>query len=299
MTERLHGIIPAMVTPMDNSGNPDEAGIRRLTDYLIAGGVSALFPCGSTGEGPRLLDEQWAQGLSWVVSQSAGRVPILAPISDLGTERVLHRAAIATDLGVDALVSTLPFYYPTMGLEAMRFFETVADSVSLPLYIYNLPQRTQGTITLDEFLQLAAHPNIYGVKDSAVDVILHFGLIHSVREQGLDFVVLNGSEFFLGASVTMGGDGGLLGIATVAPRLCVDLYEAAARGDIPEVRRLQAQVSDVTTIFFTRPGSPLAAIKRALEMLGLCGPGVSHPFASTTPEQDDDIRAILERNALL
>lgn len=297
MNGKLRGIIPALATPLTAAGKPDEAGLRRLVQFQLAGGVAGFFPCGSTGEGPMLPEEDWAQVIRIVCEESAGKVPVLAHIAEAGTERVIERARRAVDLGAQAVVSTLPYYYVHAGQEAIRFFTAVAEASPLPLFVYNVPQRTQVPLSADLLIELSDHPNILGVKDSAVDPILHFELIHQLRNT--EFTVLNGSEFFLGASVMMGGDGGLLGICNLIPKLCVELYEAAARGDIPAVRSLQPQVSDVTTVFFTKGGSPLSALKKALELMGLCQGHTSHPFLPTTPEQDVAIRSILERNGLL
>jgi 2-dehydro-3-deoxy-D-pentonate aldolase len=297
MPEKLRGIIPALATPVLEDGTPDEPSLRKLVRYQLEGGVSGFFVCGSTGEGPMLTDEGWRAVHSAVIDEVGGRVPILANVADTGTRRAIERAQQAADLGADAVVATLPFYYVHAGQEAVRFFTELADHSPLPLYIYNVPQRTGFSLPADMLVALADHPNIHGVKDSAVDPILHFELID--RLHSTDFTVLNGSEFFVGASVMMGGDGGLLGICNLCPKLCVDLYDAAVQGDIPAVRRIQPQVSDVTKVFFTTPGSAISALKKAMELLGLSGPWSSHPFTPTTPEQDASIRKILERNGLL
>lgn len=297
MPEKLRGILPALATPLLEDGSPDEASIRKLVRHQLDNGVAGFFPCGSTGEGPMLTDEAWRTVIGVVVSEVAGQVPVLANVADTGTERTIQRARQAAELGADAVVTTLPFYYVHAGPEARGFFTEVANAAPVPLFIYNVPQRTGYSLPADMLVELADHPNTHGVKDSAVDPILHFELIDRLRTT--DFTVLNGSEFFLGASVIMGGDGGLLGICNVCPALCVELYEAAAQGDIPAIRRLQPIVSDITKIFFTQPGSPLSGLKKAMEMLGLCGPWTSHPFVPTTTEQDAVIRSILERNGLL
>ena len=297
MPEKLKGIIPALATPLLEDGRPDEAGVRKLTQFQLDGGVSGFFVGGSTGEGPILRDEDWRQVHEWVIDQVAGKVPILAHCADVGTARAIERARAAADFGADAVVATLPYYYVHQGQEAIRFFTALADASALPVYIYNVPQRTQVAMSAEMLQELSLHPNIHGVKDSSVDPILHFDLIH--RMMDTDFTVLNGCEFFVGASIMMGGDGGLLGICNVCPRLCVDLYEAAARGDIPAVRKLQPIVSDITTVFFTKGGSALSALKQAMAMMGLCQPYTSHPFTPTTPEQDTVIEGILKRNGLL
>lgn len=297
MNTTLRGVLPALATPLTAEGRANEAAIRKLTQFQLANGVSGLFVCGSMGEGPMLCDDDWRQTLAWVITETASQVPVLANVADTSTMRAIARTRQAMELGADAVVSTLPYYYVHAGLEAERYFTELADASPLPLYIYNLPQRTQVQLSADLLEKLATHPNIKGVKDSSVDPILHFELIR--RMQKADFVVLNGCEFFAGASILMGGDGVLLGVCNLCPRLCVDLYEAAQRGEVAEVRRLQTMVSDVTGAFFVAGVSLLSALKCALHLMGIGGPTSASPFAPVTAAQTAQIQAILSRNGLL
>lgn len=296
---RLQGIIPALATPLTPDLEPDEAGFRRLVQYQLEGGVVGLFPCSSTGEGPMLSDENWARLLGWAISEANGRVPVLAHVTDVGLPRVLDRVRRAANLGADAVAAAAPYYYQHTDAEVLGFFENLADASPLPVFVYNIPQRVKTALRVEQLLALAPHPNIAGMKDSAANAVLHLELLRRVRERELDFTVLNGTEAYLGASVMMGGDGGLLGVANLAPRLCVQLYEAAARGDAAAVRELQPRLSELTGIF-TVPGCSFAGnLKAALALLGLGGDTVLPPFGTPSPEARAAIRALLERHDLL
>lgn len=298
MAEKLRGIVPALVTPLGSTGEPDEGSVRRLVRYTLDGGCSGLFVAGSTGEGPMLQDEQWEAVVRWVVDENGGRAKVLASVADSGTARVIRRAHRAAQLGADAVVTTLPYYFVHAGEETLRFWEAVGDNSPLPVYMYNVPQRTQVAMTREQIMAAARHPNIIGVKDSSCDMILHFDLIHEAGKLENGFTVLNGSEFSLGASVMMGGDGGLLGIANVAPGLCTALYSAAVAADIAEVRRLQPMVAEVTSLFWLPECSAVSGVKRALQLLGICEAHVAHPFIPAPEKHDAKIRDILKRNGV-
>lgn len=296
---RLRGILPALATPLTPDLEPDEAGLRRLVQYQLEAGVVGLFACSSTGEGPMLTDEQWSRVLGWAIREVEGRVPVLAHVTDVGVPRVLDRVRRAADLGAAAVAAAAPYYYQHTDAEVIDFFVTIADRSPLPLFVYNIPQRVKTALTVEQLLALAPHPNIVGMKDSAANAVLHLEVLRRVRERDLDFTVLNGTEAYLGASVMMGGDGGLLGAANLAPRLCVELYEAAARGDIAAVRELQPRLSDLTGVFTLPGGSFAGNLKAALEMLGLCGSTVLPPLAPPTAETRAAVRALLQRHSLL
>lgn len=296
---RLRGIIPALATPLTPDLEPDEAGFRRLVQYQLEGDVVGLFACSSTGEGPMLADEQWSRVLGWAIREANGQVPVLAHVTDVGVPRVLDRVRRAADLGADAVAAAAPYYYQHTDAEVLDFFVTIADRSPLPLFVYNIPQRVKTALTVEQLLELAPHPNIAGMKDSPANAVLHLELLRRVRERHLDFTVLNGTEAYLGASVMMGGDGGLLGVANLAPRLCVELYEAAARGDAAAVRELQSRLSDLTGVFTIPGGSFAGNLKAALEMLGLCGSTVLPPLSMPTDNTRAAIRALLQRHSLL
>ncbi len=299
MSMQLRGIIPALATPLTPDFTPDEAGLRRLVQYQLAGGVVGLFPCSSTGEGPMLRDEDWARVTAWAVQEAAGRATVLAHVTDVGLPRVLDRVRHAADLGADAVAAAAPYYYQHTDAEVLGFFTAVADASPLPLFIYNIPSRVKTALTVEQLLALAQHPNIAGMKDSSGDATMHLNLLRRAREQALDFCVLNGTETTLGFSVLLGGDGGLVGIANLAPRLCVQLYEAATWRDAEAVRDLQARVSDLTGVFAV-PGCGFAGnLKAALEMMGLCDGTVMPPFGTPSAEGRAAIKALLARHGLV
>jgi dihydrodipicolinate synthase/N-acetylneuraminate lyase len=299
MGPRLRGIVVALVTPLHEDYRPDEAGLRRLIQHVRAGGVSGVFACGSTGEGPMLRDEDWAAVTRWTVEEAAGQIRVLAHATEVGTLRVIDRARRAADLGADAIAVAAPYYYPHAEAEILRFYEAVADASPLPVFVYNIPSRVKTALTLSQVLRLAQHPNIVGMKDSSGDAPFHLACIHQIRSDGGPFTILNGAESFLAASVMMGGDGGVLGVANVAPRLCVDLFAAADREDLAAVRELQPRVAAVRALFALPGVGLVGAVKRALEMMGICGSTTMPPFAPASAEADAAIRDILDRCGLL
>ncbi len=297
MLQDLRGIIPALATPLRADGSVDTDGMARLVDYVVDGGVRGLFVLSSTGEGPMLREEDKEAAVRAAVEAAAGRVAILVHIADTSTARVIRQAEKAAEWGADYVVSTLPFYFRHSGAQAMSFYTDVAEASPRPLMLYNVPHCTGVQVTAEEIAELAAHPNIVGIKDSTQDW-RHFQQVIRVKQSVPEFLVFNGDEEALASTVLMGGDGGVLGLANVAPRLCVDVFEAADRGDIAKARELQARLAELQDIWLMAECSH-GGLKLALSVLGICEPYVTRPLIPPSPDLEPRMLRLLREHGLL
>ena len=297
MLQDLRGIIPALATPLRADGSVDVDGMARLVDYVVEGGVKGLFVLSSTGEGPMLREEDKEVAVRTAVEAAAGRVAILVHIPDTSTARVIRQAEKAAELGADYVVSTLPFYFRHAGAQTMSFYTDVAEESPRPVMIYNVPYCTGVQVTAEEIAELAAHPNIVGIKDSTQDW-RHFQQVIRVKDSVPEFMVYNGDEEALASTVLMGGDGGVLGLANVAPRLCVDLFEAADRGDVARARKLQAKLAELQDIW-TMAECGHGGLKLALSVLGICEPHVTRPLIPPSPDLEPRMLRLLRQHGLI
>ncbi len=282
-----------MATPLNEDGTVDTGALRNFIDYLIEGGVVGLFVGSSTGEGPMLTDEQKTVLLQTAVEAAKGRVLILFNASETSTARVKGWLQRAADLGADGVMLTLPFYFKHGREQIVRFYEAVADGSPIPVWIYDLPAATQVRITEEQIARLAQHENIHGMKESTGDW-RHCQRVIWVKKQAPGFTVWTGDEEMLGAAVLMGGDGGLLGLGSVAPRLCTELFRAADAGNLARVRELQKRLADLQEVWSCGPCSH-AGLKAALAALDLAKPHVSHPLIPPAPEDIERAREVLKR----
>ena len=294
---KLRGIVVALATPLNPDGTVDTEGLRALIDYVAEGGVRGVFVLSSTGEGPLLVDEERQRVIDAAMEAAGGRLAVLVNVSETSTARALRWVQRAAEAGADYVVATLPYYMQHTGPQIEKFYLTLAEASPVPVVVYNVPAYTKVHVDAPTMEHLAAHPNIAGVKDSSLDW-RHFQALIRLKTHRPDFAVLNGDEQALASSVLMGADGGVLGLANLAPRLCVDCYEAAARGDLPEARRLQAELTDLHRVM-TIADTGQAGLKLALRLVGIGQEWVTSPLRPAGEKEASQLRELLRRHGLL
>lgn len=293
---RARGIVPPLVTPLRDTLALDDAGLERLIEHLIAGGVHGLFILGTTGEAPSLDIEMKRRIVELTCKRSKNRVPVFVGISDTAFIESLRLAEHAADCGASALVLAPPYYFPAGQPELLEYLEHLAPRLPLPLLLYNMPTMTKIVFEPDTVRQAFTIPGIIGMKDSSGSM----AYLHRVRDllpTDCDVSLLVGSEELLGESVLFGFDGGVCGGANVFPRLYVALYEAAARGDLKTTLELHAKVIRQGRLLYGvgRFGSSaIKGIKCALSCLGICDDFMAEPFNRFHPAERAQISAAVE-----
>jgi len=276
----LRGIIPPMVTPLLDPDTLDLPGLERLIEHILAGGVHGLFILGTTGEAPSLSHRLRHEFVERVCTRVNGRVPVLVGITDTSFVESLNLAQKAAEVGADALVLASPYYFLAGQPELLEYLQHLVPQVSLPVLLYNMPNRPNSVFEPDIVKTAAEMPAIVGLKDSSTNM-MYFRLLQSVMENRPDFSLLIGPETLLAETVLLGGHGGVCGGANLLPRLYVDLYEAAVAKDLPTVETLHRQVVHINTTLY-RVGryasSFLKGLKCALSCLDICSDFVAEPF---------------------
>jgi dihydrodipicolinate synthase/N-acetylneuraminate lyase len=290
-----------MVTPLRDHDKLDEAGLERLIEHLVAGGVSGLFILGTTGEAPSLSYRLRGELIERACRQVNGRVPVLVGITDTVFVESLRLAQHAAEQGAAAVVTSAPYYFPTGEPELLEHLEWLLPELPLPLFLYNMPSLTKVSFGPGLVRRLMEMEQVVGIKDSSGDMMYFHGLLGLARERP-GWSVLMGTEGLLAEAVLMGGQGGVCGGANVAPRLYVDLYEAAATRDLSSVQLLQRQVQSLGKNLYTvgnHASSGLKGIKCALDLLGLCEGALARPFRSFNVRQRQVIAERMQSLGLL
>lgn len=221
LTDALRGVTPALVTPFAD-GDVDHDALGDVVDHTVDGGVAGLFPNGTTGEFASLTAAERAAVVETTVDHAEER-PVVANAADTAVEDVLVHAGLAADAGADAVAVTPPYYHAAAepaGNEA--FLERIADDVSLPVVLYDIPSRTNNELAVESTLRLAEHPNVIGLKDSSGDFTRFTTLL---RETPEEFLLLQGFDTQLLASLRLGADGGINAMANVVPSVMSELYD--------------------------------------------------------------------------
>lgn len=275
----LKGIIPPMVTPLLENKDLDSAGLKKLIEHLLEGGVHGIFLLGTNGEGPSFgygLRKQLITEACEIVNQ---RVPVLVGITDTSFEAALEIAQHSQKAGADAVVVAPPFYFPISQQEIVDYLEALAPLLPLPFLVYNIPSCTKLNLSVAT-VKKAKELGAIGVKDSSGDIDLLYAYIKEFKDTP-DFSVIVGDESFLSEAILNGGHGGVAGGANMFPKLFVELYEASLSNDVDGIEKLRNKVINIHNTIYSVDNSPtrsIKAIKCALSIMGVCHDHMAQPL---------------------
>ena len=299
---RFHGIIVPMVTPLVDRDTLDVAGLERLIEHILAGGVHGVFVLGTTGEGPGLSYRRREEIITRTCRQVGGRVPVLVGITDTSMPESLNVARWAADAGATALVVAPPYYIPEAQPELQEYLDHLVPELPLPLFLYNMPALTKVSFELETVRRAMDEPRIVGLKDSSSSMI-YLHRVLGLLSHRPDWAVLVGPEEMLADAVFAGAHGGVSGGANLFPRLYVTMFEAARAGDLARVRELQAVVMRVSEGLYRigrHSSAVIKGIKGALALSGICEDVMTEPFQRFHEPERARVRQILdELNPLL
>jgi len=265
------GVHTALITTFDPDGGLDINRYEELCQRQIDAGIHGLVPCGTTGEAPTLTDDEWAQCIAAAVRVSGGRVPVTAGVGTNDTRSTLARLERAKALGADAGLLVFP-YYNKPNPHGLKTHVQQSAAVGLPLVIYHVPGRTGQRLPAAQLAELANLQGVIAVKEATGDV--HFGIEVLSRTET---PILSGDDFTFLALQCMGGQGVISVVSNVVPAATVDIYNAAANGDILTAREGLADLWELIGFLFSDT-NPVPC-KAAMHQLGLCEPTVRLPLA--------------------
>lgn len=296
LTSPFRGIIVPMVTPMLDNETLDVAGLEKLIEHILAGGVQGLFILGTTGEGPQISYALRHELVKRTCQQVAGRVPVLVGITDTVLSEGLRLAQSAALAGAAAVVAAPPYYFSVNQQELIHYFHMLADKLPLPLFLYNMPAHTKVSFELETVKAIAEHPRVIGLKDSSANMVYFQLLVHAMRHRP-DFSLLVGPEEVTGEMVLMGGHGGVNGGANLFPVLYVAVYQAARARKFDLLASLQARVLEISSRLYTISNcnmSYLKGLKAALAVKGICNDFLVEPHHRFKAPEKEKVRALLE-----
>ncbi|GHU73090.1 4-hydroxy-tetrahydrodipicolinate synthase [Clostridia bacterium] len=273
--QKLKGALTASVTPVSDTGDLDEGAVRALVDYYVVSGLSGAFFPSSSGEYFTLTNAQRRRCVAAAAAQSAGRMPIIANISDGGILSAIENAHAMKDVGADFVALMPPSFHHHTQDELIVFFQRVADASPLPMIIYNHMTRLPSQIEVQTVEKLTAHPNIVAIKDTHNDAA-RLMTLRAKLGQHEGFTVLTGGDGMAGYGALM-GMGMLNALSAVRPDLFIAIYQAGLLGDISTVTAIQQRINRLAGIFTALKGGKSSAalfsqsIKAALSLKGLCG----------------------------
>lgn len=263
-SRELKGILPALVTPFRGDGALDEAGLRSHVARLVAAGVGGLVPCGSTGEFTALSVEERKRVTELVLEAAAGAVPVVPHTGALTTKETLELSRHAESAGAAAVMVVPPYYEPPGWQDIMAHYEQVADVLSIPIVIYNVPAASGVRMTADMVGQLAGIPGVEYIKDSSGDAAFLLQLLH---EHGDRLGVFNGADTLSFCALAEGACGVVWGASNFIPELTVELFRRlAVEKDLEAGRKVWAKIWPICHLL--ESVNYAAAVKTACELAG-------------------------------
>jgi len=293
MSLTVKGIIPAMVTPLDQDEKIDEAGIRKIINYLIDSGVHGIFVCGSQGESYALTEDEKRKVIEISVDEVNGRVPVYAGTGAVTTKATIRLSRYAVDVGADAVTIVTPYFIKPSQDELYMHYKRIAESVDSPILIYNNPGRTNVNLEAETVKKLADIDNIVGIKDSSGDLTLTAQYIMECPD---DFAVLAGRDSLILATLLYGGKGAVAATANVAPRLVVGIYESFIRGDLDKARELQFKLLPLRLAFSL--GTFPVVVKEAMNLMRKPSGPAKSPVSSLPEDKKAKLKSLLEEISL-
>jgi 4-hydroxy-tetrahydrodipicolinate synthase len=292
---QLRGIIPPVATPMQANEDLDLPRLKWFLDHLIGEGVHGVFVLGTNSEFYALDEREKQEVIATAVAHVRGRVPVFAGTGAESTREAVRLTRMAEREGANGVSVITPYFVSPSQQEIADHYRRVAESTSLPVILYNNPSTCGGVkIDVDTVGRLAEIPNILGIKDSSGDLQNTNEYLRVVPDR---FSVLQGRDTLIYQALIFGARGAVPATANVAPRLVVDIYEAAVRGDHAAAKAAQLKLNPVrlSLTLGTAPGG----VKAALALLGRSiGPSRA-PVAPLSAEKQQKMRAALELAGLL
>lgn len=286
----ITGSIVALVTPMQDDGAIDWATLEKLIEYHIQAGTSALVIAGTTGESATLTVPEHCEIIRFAVEQSGGRMPIIAGTGSNSTHEAIELTVAAAEVGADASLLVTPYYNRPTQEGLYQHFCAVAESVNIPIILYNVPGRTGCDLSNDTVLRLSKVDNIVALKDATGDVARGAALIGQLPDT---FAVYSGDDPTALSLMRHGAKGNISVTANVAAEAMAALCRYALAGDFDAAQRIDDQLQGLNKALFLEP-NPIP-VKWAMAEQGMMGGTLRLPLVVLSDEYHESVRAALQQ----
>lgn len=282
------GSYTALISPFDANGSLDEKAFVKFVEWQIEQGVHGLVPMGTTGESPTVSHDEHDKVVELCIEVNAGRVPVIAGAGSNSTSESVRLAKHAEQVGADAVLVVSPYYNKPTQKGLAAHFTAVADAISIPLIIYDIPGRSIVRLDDDVLAELAQHPRIAGIKDATAECARPTHLLNIIGE---DFCQLSGEDATVLPYLAAGGHGCISVVSNIAPAPCAQLHEAWAKGDAETALQLHQMLMPLHRALFCE-ASP-GPVKYAASLLGLCEPTTRLPLVEIADSSKAQVKDAL------
>jgi 4-hydroxy-tetrahydrodipicolinate synthase len=288
---KIEGVYPALITPFTKADGVDVKGLRRLVEFTIAGGVTGIVPCGTTGESATLSHDEHKKVIEVVVDAST--VPVIAGTGSNNTQEAVELTKHAADTGAAACLLITPYYNKPNAKGLKEHFKKIGAAVDIPLILYNIPSRTGQNISAETQIELAAEiPNLRAAKEASGDLKQIGTIIQMANDRRLDYAIMAGDDFLTLPIMSLGGKGVISVAANIAPKEVCAMVAAMARNEVQKAQEINIRLYPLFDSMFLET-NPIP-VKKAAELMGLPAGNVRLPLAPLSEGNVEKLRKVLK-----
>ena len=284
----------AIITPFTADGKVNEKVLTEIIEYQISHSTDAIVICGTTGESATLDHNEHTQAIKVAVDVTAGRIPVIAGTGSNDTAYALKLSNDAEKLGVDGLLMVTPYYNKASQEGLIKHFNYVADRVSTPIILYNVPSRTGCEIKPETYAELAKHKMIYAAKEATGNLSSIAKTISLVPE---DFAIYSGNDDQITPIMSLGGKGVISVLSNILPQVAHDIAQTALDGDFKKSADLQLKYLELCNAMFMDV-NPIP-VKVAMRLMGIDVGPLRLPLCDMTPANTEKLKSVLQKYELI
>lgn len=284
----------AIVTPFTNDGKVDYPALKKLLEFNVENSTDAIIICGTTGEGSTLTHEEHIEAIRYTVEVIDKRIPVIASTGSNDTAYAVQLSNEAEKIGVEGLLQITPYYNKASQEGLIKHFNYIADRVSAPMILYNVPSRTGCCIKPETYAELAKHDRIVGAKEATGDLS---AIAKTISLCGDDFYVYSGNDDQITAIMSLGGKGVISVLSNIMPKVAHDIAQAALDGDFKKSAELQLKYLELCNAMFMDV-NPIP-VKMAMNMMGLNAGPLRLPLCDMNEANTAKLKAVLKKYELI
>ncbi|MFO7891386.1 MAG: 4-hydroxy-tetrahydrodipicolinate synthase [bacterium] len=293
---KIRGTFTALITPFKNN-EVDYEGLKENIQFQIKNGISGILPLGTTGETPTLNKEEQKKIIQVAVKEAGGKIPVMIGTGSNSTDHTIENTQRAKQEGADLALIVTPYYNKPTQEGIFQHFQTVTETVDIPVIVYNIKGRTGTNIETSTLKRLAALPNIVGVKEASGDIMQMGDVIDQIKSEFPDFSVMSGDDKITLSLLALGGDGVISVISNLIPAQVSRMIEAGLKGDFETARKMHYELLPLMKGAFVETNP--VPIKAAMEMCGKPAGEVRLPLCGLQPESKAKLTKVLQDMGLL
>lgn len=284
----------AIITPFTKEGKVNYPALKTILEYQIAHGTDAIVICGTTGESATLSHEEHTEAIRFTVETIAHRIPVIAGTGSNDTAYALHLSNEAEKIGVDGLLMVTPYYNKASQAGLIKHYTYLADRVSTPIIIYNVPSRTGCDVKPETYAELSKHKMIYAAKEASGNIS---SIAKTISLCEKDFTIYSGNDDQITAIMSLGGKGVISVLSNVAPQVAHDIAAAALAGDFEQSRKLQIEYLELCNALFMDV-NPIP-VKQAMNMMGFDAGPLRMPLCEMNEANTAKLKSVMEKYGLI